>query len=189
MRLMPFGLPITRAYAAYLCRDRHHASLRPGVAVTRERPCLCSLTAHSPGPRILVAVCPHLLARSRARLRTTWRESSGLPEPPGERVLPGLFADAESLAEGEDAPGAGRRALVIYVVRKETPLGPLGLPAALGWTWGPPSPRSLPRLRRRAECLALSLPWLASRSEDRLPLPDRVLPPATWGQGQLPTGV
>lgn len=113
MRLMPFGLPITRAYAAYLCRDRHHAALRPGVAVTRERPCLCSLTAHSPGPRILVAVHPHLLARSRARLRTTWRESSGLPEPPGERVLPGLFADAESLAEGEDAPGAGRSSFTL----------------------------------------------------------------------------
>lgn len=187
MRLMPFGLSITRAYAAYLCRDRHHASLRPGVAVTRERPCLCSLTAHSPGPRIPVAVRPHLLARSRARLRTTWRESSGLPEPPGERVLPGLFADAESLAEGEDAPGAGRSSFTLSGRRNRW--DPLGLPAALGWTWGPPSPRSLPRLRRRAECLALSPPWLASRSEDRLPLPDRVLPPATWGQGQLPTGV
>lgn len=83
---------------------------------------------------------------------------------------------------------AGRRALVIYVVRKEKPLGPLGLPAALGWIWGPPSPRSLPRLRRRAECLALSLPWLASRSEDRLPLPDGSFHLRRGDKGSSPQG-
>lgn len=119
MRLMPFGLPITRAYAAYLCRDRHHASLRPGVAVTRERPCLCSLTAHSPGPRILVAVRPPLARPIEGEAANDLAGEQWPSRAPGRESPPRAICRCGKSRGGRRC--AGRRALVIYVVRKEKP--------------------------------------------------------------------